>query len=55
MDKTITSGQKWLVNELVLSFWALERYVKFKSNPIILARVIMSTDTEQATDRQTFS
>ena len=27
----------WLVNELVLSFWALKRCAKFHSNPMILS------------------
>ena len=44
MDKTITVGQKWLVNELVLSFWALKKSAKSQSNLMILSKVIAVTD-----------
>ena len=44
-----------LVNELVLSFRVLKSCVKFESSPIILSRVIMSTDAGQMTDRQILS
>ena len=54
MVKMRTIGKKWLINELVLSFWAYKRCAKFQSNPIILLRVIVSTDAEQI-DRQTLS
>ena len=40
MDKTKTIGQKWLVNDLNFSFWALKRCTKFQSNPKILSRII---------------
>ena len=44
MNKTRTVGQKWLVNELVNSFWAFKRCVKFQSNPIILSKLIVLKD-----------
>ena len=43
------------VKKLVLSLWALKRFAKFKFNPIILSRVIASTDTGQTEVRQTIS
>ena len=45
-------GRMWLVNEFALSFWALKRCAKFQSNPIILSRVIVSTNAGQTTDRK---
>ena len=54
MDKTGTVGKKWLVNELVLSFWAFKRFAKFQSNPIIFWKVIVLTednDNDRLTDR----
>ena len=36
MDKTRTIGPKWLVNELVLCFWAFKSCAKFQSNPMII-------------------
>ena len=42
MDKTGTVGKKWLVSELLFSFWALKKCAKTQSNPIILLKVIMS-------------
>ena len=53
MDKTITVGQKWLVNELVLSFWALKKPYKAQSNLIILSKVIAVTDDNDNDNRQT--
>ena len=47
MDKTRTIKQKWLVNELVLSFWAFKRCAEFQSNLITLLRVIVSTEAEK--------
>ena len=46
MDKTITVGQKLLVNELVLSFWALKKCAKAQSNLMILSKVIAVTDDD---------
>ena len=40
MDKTIIVGQKWLINELVLSFSALKKSAKAQSNLMILSKVI---------------
>ena len=50
MDKTITVGQKWLVDELCLSFWALKKSAKAQSNLAILSKVIAVTDND---NRQT--
>ena len=53
MDKTITVGQKWLVNELVLSFWALKKSAKAQSNLsnlMILSNVIAVTDNDNDND-----
>ena len=47
MDKTRTFTKKCLVNELVHFFWVLKTCAKFQSNPIILSRVIASTDARQ--------
>ena len=47
MDKIRTIDKNWLVNELVLLFYVLKRCAKFQSNPIILSRVIVSTDAGQ--------
>ena len=44
MDKTRTVSQKWLTNELVLSFWALKKCAKTKSNPIIPLKVVVLPD-----------
>ena len=44
MDKTITVGQKWLVNELVLYFCVLKKFAKAQSNLMILSKVIAVTD-----------
>ena len=38
MDETRTISQKWLINELVLPFSALERRAGFQSNSINLSR-----------------
>ena len=51
MDKTITVGQKWLVNELVLSFWALKKSAKAQFNLMILSKVIAVTNDND--NRQT--
>ena len=54
MDKTITVGQKWLVNELVLSFSTLKKSAKAQSNLMILSKVIAVTDDDNDNDnRQT--
>ena len=54
MDKTLTVGQKWLVNELVLSFSALKKSAKAQSNLVILSKVIAVTDDDNDNDnRQT--
>ena len=45
-DKIITVGQKWLVNELVLSFWALKKSATAQSNLMILSKVIAVTDDD---------
>ena len=50
MDKTITVGQKCLVNELVLSFWALKKSAKAQSNLMILSKVIAVTDDDNDND-----
>ena len=50
MDKTITVGQKWLVNELVLSFWALKKSAKAQSNLMILSKVIAVTNDDDNED-----
>ena len=52
MDKTITVGQKWLVNELVLSFWALKKCAKAQFNLMILSKVITLTDNDNNDNRQ---
>ena len=54
MDKTRTIGQKWLVNEHVLSFRALKRCTKCQLNPIILSGAIVSTDAGQRTQTNRF-
>ena len=46
MDKTITVGQKGLVNELVLCLWALKKSAKAQSNLMILSKVIAVTDDD---------
>ena len=48
MNRIRTIGQKWLVKELVLAFWTLKRCAKFHSNPIILSKVIVSTENCQS-------
>ena len=53
MDKTITVGQKCLVNQLVLSFWALKKCAKAQSNLMILAKIIAVTDNDNDDNRQT--
>ena len=50
MDKTITVGQKWLVNELVLPFWALRKSAKAQSNLMILSTVIVVIDDDNDDD-----
>ena len=50
MDKTITVGQKWLVNEFVLSFGALKKCAKAESNLMILSEVIAITDDDNDND-----
>ena len=45
MEKSRIIGQKWLVNGLILSFWALKMCAKFQSNPIILSRFIVLIHT----------
>ena len=50
MDKTITVRQKWLVNELVLSFWALKKSAKAQSNLMILSKVMAVTDDDNDND-----
>ena len=50
MDKNITVGQKWLVNELVLSFSALKKSAKVQSNLMILSKVIAVTDDDDDND-----
>ena len=54
MDKNRTIGQKFLVKVLFLFIWALKRCAKFYLNPIILSKVIVSTDAGQR-NRQTLS
>ena len=54
MDKTITVGQKWLVNELDLQFLIIRKCTRFQSNRLILSKVIVYTDRLQ-TDIQTTS
>ena len=39
MDKTRTIGQKYLANELILSFLALKKCAKAQCNPIILSKL----------------
>ena len=53
MNKTITVDQKWLINELVLSFWALKKSAKAQSNLMILSKVIAVTDDNDNDNRQT--
>ena len=50
MDKTIIVCQKWLVNELVLSFSALKKCAKAQSNLMILSKVIALTDDDNDND-----
>ena len=50
MDKIITVGQKWLVNELILSVWAVKRYAKAQFNLMILSKVIAVTDDNDNDD-----
>ena len=50
MDKTITVCQKWLVNELVLSFWTLKKCAKVQLNLMILSKVIAVTDNDSDSD-----
>ena len=52
MDKTVTIGQKCLVNEFVLSFWALKKSAKAHSNLMIVSKVIAVTDGDND-NRQT--
>ena len=47
MNKTRTVDQKWLVNELDLSFYAIKKYAKAQSNFIIFWKVIVFTDDRQ--------
>ena len=54
MDRTITVGQKCLVNELVFSLWALKKSAKAQYNLMILSKVIVVTDDDNENDnRQT--
>ena len=39
MDKTRTIGQKWMVNELVISSSAFKTCAQFHSIPIILSKL----------------
>ena len=49
MDKIRTIGQKWLVKKLVLSFWALKKCTKARSNPNRKLSCLQATTTA---DRQ---
>ena len=53
MDKTITVGQKYLVNELVLCFWILKKSAKAQSKLMILSKVIAVTEDNDNDNRQT--
>ena len=46
MDKTRTISQTCVVTKFILSFFALERFAKLLSIPIILSQVV-STDAKQ--------
>ena len=50
MDKTITVGEKWLVNELDLQFLIIRKCTKFQSNRLILSKAIVYTNRLQQTD-----
>ena len=52
MDKTITVGQKWLVNEFVVSFWVLKKCAKAQSNLMIISKVIAVTDDNDNDDNR---
>ena len=52
MYKTRIIGQKWLVNELVLAFYAIKKGAKAQSKPTIFSKVTVFTD-DRPTDRQT--
>ena len=54
MDKTITVGQKWLVNELVLSFWALKKSAQAQSALMILSKVIAVRDDNDTVVKPVF-
>ena len=42
MDETKTFGQKWLINEFVLSFWVIKKYAKAQSQLDTIIKTILS-------------